>query len=386
MAQRLAALGTNVVLLERASGPRTYGHMIDFYGAGYEAAEAIGVLPAIQQLAYPIGAASLVDQHGRRKADVPYRQVTKALEGRLCRVMRPDLENVLRDNLPREVELRFGASVSEVAQRDDGVCVALEDGTKLDADLLVGADGIHSTVRTLVFGPPSQYLRYPGFHSAAFALEAPSIREAVGDHVVLTDAVDRQIALHALRDGRTAVCAVYRASDGGRPDDARAALRDRYAAMGWLVPEVLERCPESAKIHYDRVAQIEMPRWSDNRVVLVGDACCATSVLAGQGASLSVASAYVLAEQLRTTSSVDRALAFYERLWRPVVEEKQQTGRAATGWLFPASSSQLRIRRAAQRLTWRPLLNRFVATALAGEPTAVITMLRLGSSDSPAVP
>jgi 2-polyprenyl-6-methoxyphenol hydroxylase-like FAD-dependent oxidoreductase len=372
-----------VVLLERASGPSTQGYLIDFFGAGYEAAEAIGVLPAIQEVAHRIGEASLVDQHGRLKADVPYGQIAKALDGRLCSVLRPDLEKVLRDNLPRNVDLRFGTTVSEVSHRGDRVVVTLDDSGELEADLLVGADGIHSTVRALVFGAESQYLRYLGFHSAAFVFDAPDIRrEGAGERFVLTDTIDRQMDLYFLPDGRASVFALYRTSDPELPHDARAAIRDRYAGMGWLVPEVLERCPRSEDIYYDQVAQIEMPRWSENRVVLIGDACSAVSPLGGQGASLAVASAYVLAEQLRTTSSVERALDFYERLWRPVAEEKQKGGRAAGGWMSPASSSQLWIRRAALRLTWRPLVNRFIETTLAGEPTTVVTMLRRGSPDS----
>jgi 2-polyprenyl-6-methoxyphenol hydroxylase-like FAD-dependent oxidoreductase len=385
LAERMSALGAEVVLLERSSAPRAQGYLVDFFGAGYEAAEAIGVLPAIKKVAHHFGDASLVDQFGRQKTDVPYGQIAKALAGRLCSVLRPDLEKVLRDNLPQDVDMRFGTSVSQVSHLDDRVVVTLDGGEDIDADLLVGADGMHSTVRALVFGAESQYLRYLGFHSAAFEFDAPDIRrDAAGERFVLTDTVDRRMDLCFLPDGRTAVFAVFRAPDQELPRDARAAIRDSYAGMGWLVPEVLERCPPSEDIYCDQVAQIEMPRWSKDRVVLIGDACSAVSPFPGQGASLAVASAYVLAEQLRTTSSMERASDFYERLWRPVVEEKQYSGRAVDGWMLQASQPSLR--RAALRVTWRPLINRFIATSLAGEPTTVITMLRRGTSDSEGPP
>ncbi|ORB82839.1 FAD-dependent oxidoreductase [Mycobacterium kansasii] len=380
LAERLSTLGAEVVVLERCSGPRTHGHMIDFYGAGYDAAEAIGVLPAVQGVGYPLGDTSLVDRHGRHRAALPYRQITTALDGRLCRIMRPDLEKVLLDNLPQQVELRFGAAVSDVMQRDDRVTVTVHRGAQLDADLLVGADGIHSTVRTLVFGLEPQYLRYPGFRSASFVLDAPGVRGSTAGQVVFTDTADRQLGLHPLRDGRTAVTAVYRTADANPPHDVRATLRKEYAGMGALVGEVLDRCPEADAVEHDQVAQIQMPLWSNKRVVLIGDACFAVSALSRQGASLAMASAYVLSEQLRKTSSVERALAFYERLWRPVVDDKQQSGGAASGWLWPGPS-QSAIRRAMLRLTWRPLVNRFIEATLAGEPTALITMLRLGSGD-----
>ena len=201
------ALGADVVLLERSAAPRTSGYMIDFFGAGYEAAEAIGVLPAIEEVSYRIGDAGLVDQHGRRRGDLPHQQIAKALDGRLCSVMRSDLENVLRDKVPGSVDVRFGTSVAEVSQQDDRVTVTLDDGAELDADLLVGADGIHSAVRALVFGDDREQLKYLGFHFAAFEIDASDLPDPPGDRFVCTDALDRQLSFYVLRDGRAAVSA-----------------------------------------------------------------------------------------------------------------------------------------------------------------------------------
>lgn len=120
------------------------------------------------------------------------------------------------------------------------------------------------------------------------------------------------------------------------PSDIRAAVREAYGGLGWVVPEALDRCPPSKEIYYDQVAQIEMPGWSRGRVVLVGDACYAVSLIAGQGASPAIAGAYVLAEQLASTQSVEDALEKYEKLWRPVTEEKQKVGRSGARWFSRA--------------------------------------------------
>lgn len=380
----MSALGAEVVLLERSLGPRTQGYLIDFFGAGYDAAEAVGVLPAIEDLGYRVEEASLIDQHGRRRAGIPYGLINKSLEGRLCSIMRSDLEKVLRDNLPRDVDLRFGASVSDVFHRDEGVTLTLVDGSELDADLLIGADGIHSTVRALVFGDESQYLRYLGFHTAAFLFDSPDIREAAGDRVILTDTMDRQMGFYVLRDGRVAAFAVHRTPDPQLPNDVRAAVQSSYADMGWLVPQALENCPPAEEIYYDQVAQVVLPTWRKNRVILLGDSGAAVSLLAGQGASLAVAGAYVLAEQFRRTSSVDRALDFYERLWRPTIEEKQKTGRDAANRFLPATAGQRWTRRTALRLAWFGPVKRRLVGALVGEPDAVIPMLRDTTSEDQA--
>jgi 2-polyprenyl-6-methoxyphenol hydroxylase-like FAD-dependent oxidoreductase len=386
LANRISALGGDVTLLERTPGPRSQGYMIDFFGPGYDAAEAMGLLPAIDGVAYSVDEVSLVDEHGRRRAGVPYAQFAKAVDGRLRSVMRPDLEQVLRHNLPEDVDLRFGTTLVDVADHGDAVLVTLDDGAQLEADLLVGADGVHSTVRRIAFGAESEFLRYLGFHTTAFVFESPRISAEIGNRFVLTDTVGRQMGYYVLRDGRVAAFAVHRTLDATLPDDARAAVRDAYRPLGWLVPEALEKCPPSEEIYYDQVAQIEMPCWCKGHVALVGDACYAVSLLAGQGASLAIAGAYLLAEQLYHAPTIDRALADYERLWRPVAEEKQKTGRGAAQWFLPESALQLLIRRAALRFARLPVMNRFVGATLAGKSTALIKNLHeVGGSSSGAI-
>ena len=378
LANRISALGGEVVLLERAPGPRSQGYMIDFFGTGYDAVEAMGLLPAIEAAGYQVDEASLLDEQGRRRAGVRYTQFARALNSRLLSIMRPDLERVLRENLSQAVDLRFGTTPAAVENHSDGVRVTLDDGTVLEADLLAGADGIHSTVRRLVFGPEREFLRYLGFHTAAFQFDAPAIHAAIGGRFCLTDTTGRQMGFYALRNGRVAAFAVHRTPDPALPHDLRAAVRDSYGGLGWVVPDALDRCPPSSEIYYDQVAQIELPEWSKGRVVLVGDAGYAVSLLAAQGASLGIAGAYLLAHQLSEAPSIEQAFADYERLWRPVAEEKQKTGRAGIRWFLPESPPQLRIRRAALRAARLPVINRYVAAMLAGKSTALITNLRRG--------
>lgn len=157
MANRLWALGVEVIVLERAPGPRERGYMIDFYGPGYDAIKAMGLLPQIEDVAYRVTEASFVDEQGRRRVGV---SLDSFAVGPLLSITRPDLERVLREQL--RVDIQFGVSPVAVTETHDSVRVTLDNGTELEADLLVGADGIHSTVRRLVFGDESRFLPLSG--------------------------------------------------------------------------------------------------------------------------------------------------------------------------------------------------------------------------------
>lgn len=366
LALQLDRHGWDVTVLEAAPGPRTEGYMIDFFGPGYEAAETMGLLPRLRELSYPISELVYVDERGRRRARTAYDRFARALDGRLMSLMRPDLELAVREQVTGRAELRFASTVERIDDGPDAVRVLVSDGSTLDADLLVGADGIHSGVRAQAFGPEERFLRPLGLHTAAFTLADPQLHAVLGDRLHLTDTIDRMMGLYALDDATVAIFTVHRDPAPTRPDDPRERLRTVFADLGWVVPAVLEHCPPGNRIYYDVVAQVEVPRWSAGRVVLAGDACQAVSLVAGQGASLAVAGAFVLAEQLAAAPSVPAGLAAYERRWRPVVVERQRAGRAGIEWFLPSSPATLRKRRVALRLLALPGLNRVLTGSLVG--------------------
>jgi 2-polyprenyl-6-methoxyphenol hydroxylase-like FAD-dependent oxidoreductase len=297
------------------------------------------------------------------------------VNGHLVSIMRPDLERILREQLPGGVDLRFATSLTHIDNGTDGVRLTLTDGSRLNADLLVGADGVHSTVRRLVFGEERQYFRYLGFHTAAYVFEDPEIHAAVRDRFSLTDTIGRQMGFYGLRDGRVATFAVHRTADPTLPGDAQQALRREYGSLGWIVPRALAQCPPAAEVYYDQVAQIKMPRWSRGRATLVGDACQAVSLLAGQSASLAVAGAYILADQMGP-QPLDRGRAGWLRAAVATGGRGEAAGRPQRGTLVPAEVTGAALG-APHRLETRAsaVVRPHVAASLAGKPTTIVKEL-----------
>jgi 2-polyprenyl-6-methoxyphenol hydroxylase-like FAD-dependent oxidoreductase len=186
LARLLSQQGWSVSLAERAGGLRPEGYMIDFFGPGFDAAEAIGLLPRLQQLAYQVSEVSYVDRNGRSRAALDYGRIARSLDGRLLSLLRGDLALALHEGLGSGVEMRYNTSVRTIEETADGVHATLTDGSRWRGDLLVGADGIHSVVRSLTFGPESEYLRFLGFHTAAYTFSDPDLHRllarSIRDH------------------------------------------------------------------------------------------------------------------------------------------------------------------------------------------------------------
>ena len=352
--------GWDVVIVEKAPGLRDEGYMIDFFGAGYGVAERMDLVPRLKQVAYHVPEVCWIDSDERVISCLDYDAMRELLNGRLLSLMRGDLERALFDVRPPAVDIRFGYSVAEIHATSPKAEMTLTSGERMQADLLVGADGVHSTVRKSVFGNAEDSgFRYLGMQTAAFIFEDAAVRGQL-DRVKLLTVPGRQICFYPIRGNRVAAFAVHLAPEHTRPSSPVAKIQRVYGDLGWIVPDALRHAAKLPDIYYDDVAQIVMPRWSEGCVTLVGDACHAVSLLAGQGASMAMGGACALAEALRKESSVEAGLARYEAELRPSVERQQAAGRRMANWFVPASQWRLMLRNLTLKLMRVPGLNRLM--------------------------
>ncbi len=349
--------GWDVVIVERTPSLRNEGYMIDFMGSGYDVAERLGLLPRLKEIAYDIPTVDWMDGKGHVSAQLDYHRFAGLLDGRLLSLMRGDLERAIFEALPKSVDMRFDQTVAAIADKGDAVVVTLSDGTVETADLLVGADGIHSQIRADTFGDESRFSRYLGYHTAAFIYKDEAAVSDLGNRFRIMALPGRQVGFYPIRGGKVAAFFAHVAKDPALPDDPLAELRRVYGDLGWLVPRSLERAASLPGIYYDQIAQIEMDRWSKGRTTLIGDAADAVSLLAGQGASLAMGTAYVLAEELRRNTDVPSALAAYQQRLLADVRKKQESGRKTARWIVPQTKWDITLRNLTLRAATMPGLS-----------------------------
>ncbi len=363
--------GWEVLLVEKAPGLREEGYMIDFLGSGYDVAKRMGILPRLKAVEYPVSQITNVDSDGNTASTIDYELFRRLKDGEILSLMRGDLEHVLYESLSDAVEIRYDLTVDEITQNGRGVTVGLTDGTQEQVDLLVGADGIHSRVRELTFGDEEQFLRYLGYQTAAYIFEDDEFRRKLGDGFRDITVKNRTAGFYPIRDGKVATWFAHDAPDANLPASPCDELRRTFDDIGWIVSDALDHCADRNSIYYDQVAQIEMDHWSKGRVTLVGDACYAVSLLAGQGASMAMGGAYVLARKLREAAVIEEGLAQYEAKMKPEIEKKQTYGRRTASFLIPPTKWHVKTRDMVLNLSRLPGLYWLLRPVVAGTESVI---------------
>ncbi|MFI1919964.1 FAD-dependent monooxygenase [Nocardia sp. NPDC020380] len=247
-----------------------------------------------------------------------------------------DLDQVLLDEiaaLPAEsgaLDYRYGESVAELEQDSEVVKVRFASGAVADFDLVIGADGLNSAMREQVFGPRAQYAEYLGAYIGFFTIPTPAAMMLETGWVGVYPMPGSVLAVRPDPEPATSMAIISTrvpVDDRLRGNVAaqQQLIRDRLSGHGWVVPEILDTMADSPDFYFDEVARIRMPKWSQGRVVLLGDAAYCGSPMTGMGTALALIGAYLLAGEIATTpDDFERALTRYEELLRPLVTAVQK--------------------------------------------------------------
>jgi len=323
----LRAAGLQPTLVEHAPTLRSSGFVIDFWGLGYEIAERMGLATEIGRIGYHMRELRIVDSRGERVAGFGT-SVFRELTGlRFVTVGRSDLSRLLFEKIKGTMEVLFGDEIIGLKEEASAVRVQFKHADERQFDLVIGADGLHSKVRELIFGPEDSFEKQLGYLVAAF--EVRGYRPRDEDVYVIYSQPGRMLGRFALHGDRTLFLFVFteteRLSSIADLSAQKSILRERFNDGTWECPRILGELDHTNELYFDRVSQIKMDRWSKGRIALVGDAAFCVSLMAGQGSALAMIAAYVLAGELaKAKGNHDQAFGKYQEVLRAFIGSKQR--------------------------------------------------------------
>ncbi|MER7937692.1 MULTISPECIES: FAD-dependent monooxygenase [unclassified Streptomyces] len=346
VALMLGRAGWEVTVAEIAPALRGGGQAVDLRGDCREVVARLGLLDEVLGRLLDQRGAAWVDGSGRRLAAMP----VEAFDGNGYvskeELLRSDLARVLHEAAGAHVTHLFGETVEALEDVPHGVSVRFRHAPPAEFDLVIGADGAHSRVRRLRFGPEEVFRRPLGLAHAWFTMdETPRTPSVDGWFITHNAPGSRAVEARPGHPGQQEIGFTFAAS--GLPPrhdrEAQFALLDRvFADVGWRTRELLAAARHAPDFALDTFDQIQVPAWSDGRVVLLGDSAWCASPLSGLGTALALRGAAELADALdaadalRLPHRLSDALTAYEAAMRPRVDDAQR--------LFPG-----RLRQAAPR-------------------------------------
>jgi 2-polyprenyl-6-methoxyphenol hydroxylase-like FAD-dependent oxidoreductase len=346
----LTRQGHTVTIIEQARQLRTGGQAVDFRGPSLVVLEKMGLLERVRASATRMGSLVLVDDRGEEVGRLPAEVVSGELE-----ILWGDLARILYEAVRDDVKYRFGVRVTALDDNDQRIDVTFSDASTGSYDLVIGADGLHSGTRRLVFGPEEQYVTQLGQCFGFFDTENRLRLDHIG--MACVDA-GRTAALQGIDPDKPARASFFLtdphlAFDYRDIEGNKRLFAQRYLGMGWEVPTLLEGLAAAPEVYFDSIAQVHLDSYARGRVCLTGDAAWCASPRSGMGTTLALVGCYVLAHEMRTAGD-DYATAFarYQRLLAPYVARCQKlavgalrTERVSSGRLAPLRNVALRMLR-----------------------------------------
>ena len=276
-------------------------------------------------------------------------------------VPRGELAQVLYRHGNSRAEYVFGDSVEALEETASGVRVAFRHGVPREFDLVIGADGLHSTVRRLAFGPERQFVRHLGYYAATWELPNDDGLPVGGVALNVPGRLMSVGADHRDPAGAGAFCLF--ASPELRYDrhdvrQQKALVRAAFDGLGWRVPQLLRSLDAAPELYFDSISRADVPSWSTGRIALLGDAACGATI-GGMGTGTAVVAAYVLAGELALARCDHRAaFARYEKRLRGYAQGCQKGGDRTGPFLAPRTAAGLRLRNGLLNRRW--VLNRML--------------------------
>ena len=340
----LARHGFKPIVIEKAPEIRADGFIVSLSHASYHYAKRLDLFDKIAAKNSGIRESSYHDRRGKAMLTLDFRDLFRGVD--VVQIMRDDLEDILYEVAKEQIEVRLGTSIKSIEQSQTAQ-VTFENGQEEEFDVVIGADGIHSNTRSLVFPESDVERRFLGLFSSAYRLpNVIGLKARFENHMER----DRYMCVYTTRRDDLACLFIWRSDkkEAPQPDLRRQELEDYYQGAPSIVEQVIAEFPSDYPVYMDPLIQIDIKQWYYNNVVLLGDAAYCLTLLSGQGASTAFWGACCLAEAL-VTQKKEQAFATYDKTLRPVVAEIQPATRMAAKWYIPRTRALYVARDSAMR-------------------------------------
>ncbi|SDR95077.1 2-polyprenyl-6-methoxyphenol hydroxylase [Paenibacillaceae bacterium GAS479] len=346
----LGEYGFDVTIVERAGNIRGGGYPIDVRETAVDVMDRMGGLTQLRANHIGTKKISFLDQKGDVIGVLGMEESAGVQNGREIELPRGTLTQILfglieQKRLP--IRFQFNDSINDLNDNGDGVNVKFKSGSENKYDIVIGADGLHSNTRRLTFGQEQQFSKYLGYCFAGFSvpndfgLFREGVIYATPGRIAAVYHSENKDVLHAFLVFVTEEPAFVQKQG---IDEQRRLTAQAFDGAGWETSLLVQAMMEADDLYCDVVSQIHMPRWSKGRVALVGDSAFAPSFLTGQGTSLALVGAYILAGELALHEEPDQAFAAYEKIMRPFAEENQDQIYNAPNLVWPRTQEEIEAR------------------------------------------
>ena len=357
----LKKYGFRPVIVEQAPQLREGGYMIDFWGAGFDVAEKMNLIEQLKEKHYHIPEIEFVNENGKCIGGFNIDKLRKLINYRHFNMLRGSLARVLYDSVKNDAEFVFGNAIASIDENEDSVSVTFKDGSKRNFDLVIGADGLHSNVRNLIFGSEDQFEIHLGYYVSSFTIDNFTGNTRIFQSYTIKG---KWAGVYGIAENKLATFFIYKSKKTGYPHHdiqaQQALLTEKFKNAGWKCTELLEKMPSSEDFYFDDVSQIKMNSWSKGRIVLLGDSCQCVSPVAGKGASLAMAGAYILAGELkRSSGEYSAAFINYENKMKPEAERTQKMGQDFAPSFVPDSDFGIWKRNFFTKLMFLPVVSKW---------------------------
>ncbi len=334
-----------IIMVEKAPKFRNGGYIIDFWGLGYDICEKMGLIDEIIKSGYKVKNVIFRNIKGNKTSEFSIKSMHELTKNRFTSLPRGELAQIIYDSVKDKITNIFDDNIEQIIEDENKISLTLKSGKKIDADLLIGADGVHSNVRNQVFGSPENFERDLGYIVAA--VETDQFLNLDENIYYSDNEENKSIGLFKLKNGKQLNLFIFTSDllQGYFPinqNEKLDAIKNVFSNINWEGEKIFSIITEENEIYFDNITQIEMPKWHKGRVALIGDAVGCVSLLAGEGTGLGITEAYILAGELKKAKN-DYSLAFenYENHLTNFIKDKQKTARAFATNFVPSNKFEI---------------------------------------------